>query len=463
MCCRPWSLLIVLIFVSLSCSEPSGQAGDAAHSEGDQDELSELIVLLGSDSETMAQIETVLKQSVRDSEGVTAVKARSGVPSRWLIVELDDRRLQRSGVQPSEILRIVFEAEERLGSPESSQGKDREILGNLALTTKGDSTLLLRDVARITVAKDPNNKVAWWQGKPVVVLDVFRRTRANAETRSQLQSRIVDACDKLKDEVLILAAEELAIIDFEFAAGTSIYRFNALAGEIEAFFTAEDSPLVEVDAKNGVIRVVTKSEAFGAINQILARLPGASLKTVLLGRSSRGRRVGFEIEGEAPAAIREVRKRLVDEMSRVDGVLTFPTVQPEDFLQTETVIDEKKAAQFGLTRSAIMQSIQLNTGGIRSPQSRVLVGYFGTGFDLQSLKGMHISTPAGTAVPLALVATMQSRKMAVSEHQVGILKARVGVLLNGTGSVDRRLKAVRAAVVALPLPEGLRITEVSSN
>jgi len=140
---------------------------------------------------------------------------------------------------------------------------------------------------------------------------------------------------------------------------------------------------------------------------------------------STGSPIQIELNGPEHEVLRELSDQVVAEISTIDGVLNPSTGASEGVPQMSIVIDEGKAASYGLTQEQIMSQVQMQFMGQTATRYReegqemnvVLVYPEGERSTINDAMDMKIQTASGAQIPLDEVADFIETQGPVALHR----------------------------------------------
>src|SRR5690625_2485734 len=135
-----------------------------------------------------------------------------------------------------------------------------------------------------------------------------------------------------------------------------------------------------------------------------------------------GAPISIELNGPEHEVLRELADLVVAEISTIEGVHNPESGASDGVPQMENVIDEDKAAAYGLTKEQVTGQIQLQfTGQIASiyreagHEMNVMMMYpEDERSSIQDLENLQIQTATGAKVPLEEIATLTEEQGAVT-------------------------------------------------
>ncbi|WP_053360669.1 efflux RND transporter permease subunit [Bacillus sp. FJAT-27251] len=184
------------------------------------------------------------------------------------------------------------------------------------------------------------------------------------------------------------------------------------------------------------------------------------------GMMSMGDPIQIQLNGPEHEILRELAEEVVAEISTVEGVFNPTSGASEGIPQMNVVIDEGKAAVYGLTQEQIMGQIQMQFTGQVATRYRekgqeldiTLIYPEDRRTTISDLQDVNIQTPAGAVVPLDEVADFVEMQGPVSLN-----RQNQQPQINVTSAIaDRDLRSVSTDIEkkldSMNLPEGYSYT-----
>ncbi|RAV29965.1 efflux RND transporter permease subunit [Sinomicrobium soli] len=220
-----------------------------------------------SDLRSVNELQTLAITRVRpmftEIPGITS-PAPFGGNIRSIVVSLDPEALQANGLSPEEVTIAmtrnslpspsgnILIGDENLMAPLNSIAKNPEEFLNTPVTTRGDRTIYIRDVARVEDAADKTVAYALVNGKRSVYLPIIKK--ADAST--------LDAVQNLKAAIPELKRQLPEDVDIRYEFDQSRYIERSLStliheGLLSAVFTGLMILLFLGDTRGAVIVVLT--------------------------------------------------------------------------------------------------------------------------------------------------------------------------------------------------------------
>ncbi|MFZ3578267.1 efflux RND transporter permease subunit [Virgibacillus sp. DJP39] len=199
------------------------------------------------------------------------------------------------------------------------------------------------------------------------------------------------------------------------------------------------------------------------IDDDLQSVTGAEITVSAVGSGlSTGDAIQIQLNGPEHEVLADLSEQVVSVIAEVDGVYNPESSASNGVPQMNLIVNEDKAAAYGLTEQQIIQQVQLHFTGQVATQFRengnemnvVLMYPEDARSTIDDLKDMKVKSPAGGAIPLETVAQLkevQGPVTLVRENQ----QAQMNV---SSEVVDRDLASVVADIKeklnGLSLPEG---------
>ena len=207
----------------------------------------------------------------------------------------------------------------------------------------------------------------------------------------------------------------------------------------------------------------TTIEIVQKIDKELQTIPGAEITVSSMDAGmGMGDPIEIKLSGPEHEPLRDLSKEVVDVISKVDGVYNPETGATDAVPQMNIVVDDEKAAMYGLTEEQIRGQIQLQFTGQVATQYReaghemdVSVLYpTDERSTIKDLQNMKLESPSGASIPLEEVATFQAKN-----GPVALLRQNQQPQMNITSDVvDRDLasvvKDIEKQLDNMNLPEG---------
>ncbi len=185
---------------------PSGLNGAPSYQKANPNDDPIIAIALTSETQSAAQLynvaDTLLAQRLRQLKGVSSVDI-AGAATPAIRVDVNLRALNAMGISPDELRNALVAA--NVTSPEGflSNGKttmaisataqlhSADDFAKLVIAMKGGTPVRLSDVAHVYAGTQDAYQAAWFQGKPAILLYVFKKADANViatvdEVRAQL-------------------------------------------------------------------------------------------------------------------------------------------------------------------------------------------------------------------------------------------------------------------------------------
>ncbi len=331
-----------------------------------------------------------------------------GAPREIVLVQADESSLARFDLSPDALLKTV-----RGGIAGSLHGDPGEALRQLVILERGETTVYLRDIARITMTWDEPTSAARDEAGPAVLIRVVCGAGAGtpllrgevAGLRKalppgvQVQIRPVDERD---DHLLFLhwrappedRLHALPGLARRLAETDGVTRMIAWTSPAE-----ESRALLRTDVPVGDIAPV--------LVELLTRLPGI----VLLSSPDPARKtLTFDVhleDGQAPAGMAE---DLRNQLRSLDGVEFVSPGPAPAATEVRVVVDQERAAAMGITPAAVAGQVAFFTGGMEVGIVGGLPVVLRGGESLRDaddLDGIRIWSPSGRQVPLKALATVE--------------------------------------------------------
>ncbi|MEO8747330.1 MAG: efflux RND transporter permease subunit [Rhodanobacter sp.] len=190
---------------------PSGLNGPPQYRKANPNDDPIIAFALTSDTQSAADMynlaDTLLAQRMRQLVGVSSVDI-AGAATPAIRVDVNLRALNAMGLSPDQLRNALRAA--NVTSPEGflSNGKTRmavdattqlhtpEEFAQLVIASHNGTPVRLQDVARVYAGQEDAYQAAWFQGKPAVLMYVYKKADAN----------VISTVDLVKDQVPILRA-----------------------------------------------------------------------------------------------------------------------------------------------------------------------------------------------------------------------------------------------------------------
>lgn len=227
----------------------------------------------------------------------------------------------------------------------------------------------------------------------------------------------------------------------------------------QASYTLQLVPVTERDQSTAEIMLdMDKKLQLIAGAEITAGAQDAGLST--------GNPIQIELNGPEHDVLRELAEEVVAEIATIDGVSNPESGASEGVPQMSILVDEGKAASYGLTQEQIMSQVQMQFMGQTATRYReegqemnvTLIYPEDERSTISDLKDVKIQTATGAILPLDEVAEIVETQGPVSlqrqnqQPQINVTSALVG---RDLGSVSEEIDT---RLAAMNLPEGYSYT-----
>ncbi|HEX8778912.1 MAG TPA: efflux RND transporter permease subunit, partial [Rhodanobacter sp.] len=185
---------------------PSGLNGTPSYEKANPNDDPIIAIALTSTTQSAPQLynvaDTLLAQRLRQLKGVSSVDI-AGAATPAIRVDVNLRALNAMGISPDDLRNALVAA--NVTSPEGflSNGKTTMAISataqlhtaddfaNLVIAMKNGTPVRLSDVAKVYAGTQDAYQAAWFQGKPAILMYVFKKSDANViatvdEVRAQL-------------------------------------------------------------------------------------------------------------------------------------------------------------------------------------------------------------------------------------------------------------------------------------
>jgi CzcA family heavy metal efflux pump len=263
-------------------------------------------------------------------------------------------------------------------------------------------------------------------------------------------------------------------LEQELLAFPEVAATSRRTGRAELDEHAQDVNASEIDVRLDFSKGErSKDELLAAMRQALAQVPGA---VVTIGQplshridhmlSGSRSAIALKLFGDDLDTLRELAERVKQVAEKTPGAVDVSIEQQVDIPELEIRMDRDAVARFGLTTGAVAEAVEhafagVTVGTMLEGQRTVeLVARLGDGAraDLETLESTPIDTPAGTRIPLKMLATLARDTSPNTISREGVQRKMV-VQANVAGrdlsTVVEDLKMRLAAEV--PMPEGYSV------
>src|SRR6185437_4975414 len=185
---------------------PTGLNGTPSYEKANPNDDPIIAIALTSTTQSAAELynvaDTLLAQRLRQLKGVSSVDI-AGAATPAIRVDVNLRALNAMGISPDDLRNALVAA--NVTSPEGflSNGKTTMAISataqlhtaddfaKLVIAMKGGTPVRLSDVARVYAGTQDAYQAAWFQGKPAILMYVYKKADANViatvdEVRAQL-------------------------------------------------------------------------------------------------------------------------------------------------------------------------------------------------------------------------------------------------------------------------------------
>lgn len=205
------------------------------------------------------------------------------------------------------------------------------------------------------------------------------------------------------------------------------------------------------------------AEIVQEMDEQFQKIPGADITASAMdGGMSMGDPIQIQLNGPEHDVLHELSQEIVDEISTVDGIFNPSSAADEGIPQMEVVVNEEKAATYGLTEQAIISQIQMKFNG----QVATVFREAGQELDvtlmypeeqrssINDLQDMKIQTQTGASIPLEEVVTLQE-----VQGPVTLLRENQEPQMNVTSDISGRdlgsvVSDVEKRLDSMAFPEG---------
>ncbi|HEX8437453.1 efflux RND transporter permease subunit [Archangium sp.] len=262
---------------------------------------------------------------------------------------------------------------------------------------------------------------------------------------------------------------EQALLAFPEVAATS-----RRTGRAELDEHAQDVNAAELDVRLDFSKSErSKEELLAAMRQAVAQVPGA---VVTIGQplshridhmlSGSRSAIALKLFGDDLDTLRELAERVMRVTEETPGAVDVSIEQQVDIPELEIRMDRDAVARFGLTTGEVAEAVEHAFAGatvgtmLEGQRTVELVARLADGAraDLETLESTPIDTPAGTRIPLKMLATLSRDTSPNTISREGVQRKMVvqaNVAGRGLSTVVEDLKARIAAQV--PMPEGYSV------
>src|SRR5690625_4960055 len=232
--------------------------------------------------------------------------------------------------------------------------------------------------------------------------------------------------------------------------------FGGMGGSADS--AAYMMQLVPIDERDK-----TDQEIVALMDEDLQSIPGTEITvSAMHGNLGFGAPISIELNGPEHEVLRELADEVVAEISTIEGVHNPESGASDGVPQMEIVIDEDKAAAYGLTKEQVTGQIQLQfTGQIASiyreagHEMKVMMMYpEDERSSIQDLENLQIQTATGAKVPLEEIATLTEEQGAVTllrQNQQPQMNVSSDVMDRDLGGV---VNDIEATLDQMGFPEG---------
>lgn len=232
--------------------------------------------------------------------------------------------------------------------------------------------------------------------------------------------------------------------------------FGGMGGSADS--AAYMMQLVPIDERDK-----TDQEIVALMDEDLQSIPGTEITvSAMHGNLGFGAPISIELNGPEHEVLRELADEVVAEISTIEGVHNPESGASDGVPQMEIVIDEDKAAAYGLTKEQVTGQIQLQfTGQIASiyreagHEMNVMMMYpEDERSSIQDLENLQIQTATGAKVPLEEIATLTEEQGAVTllrQNQQPQMNVSSDVMDRDLGGV---VNDIEATLDQMGFPEG---------
>lgn len=209
------------------------------------------------------------------------------------------------------------------------------------------------------------------------------------------------------------------------------------------------------------------------VRKVSSGIPGARIRirrrsSNVLDRLMRGRsgeRLTVEIRGHDVETADRLAEEVRKVMSGVEGITDARVEREEGLAERAIHVDPARAADVGLTRADVAETIETYVLGKVATRYRDSGDEFDVRVQLaeadrrsvEQLGGLPIPTPRGGTVPLSSVAELKGRKSPASISRVG--QERVTTVVGGLGErpLDEVVQELDVALRAMSVPRGFTV------
>src|SRR5690625_201917 len=232
--------------------------------------------------------------------------------------------------------------------------------------------------------------------------------------------------------------------------------FGGMGGSADS--AAYMMQLVPIDERDK-----TDQEIVALMDEDLQSIPGTEITvSAMHGNLGFGAPISIELNGPEHEVLRELADEVVAEISTIEGVHNPESGASDGVPQMEIVIDEDKAAAYGLTKEQVTGQIQLQfTGQIASiyreagHEMNVMMMYpEDERSSIQDLENLQIQTATGAKIPLEEIVTLTEEQGAVTllrQNQQPQMNVSSDVMDRDLGGV---VNDIEATLDQMGFPEG---------
>jgi hydrophobe/amphiphile efflux-1 (HAE1) family protein len=227
----------------------------------------------------------------------------------------------------------------------------------------------------------------------------------------------------------------------------------------QASYTLQLIPVSERDRST--------KEIMQEMNESLQSIAGAEITASSTDASlSTGDPIQIQLNGPEHGVLRELATQVVAEIATIDGVSNPTTGASEGVPQMSILIDEGKAAAYGLTQEQIMSQVQMHFMGQTATRYReegqemsvVLVYPEDERSTINHLHDIKIQTSTGTVLPLDELAEFSETQGPVAlqrQNQQAQMNVTTGITGRDLGGISADIEA---RLGAMNFPEGYSYT-----